>query len=163
MRCVYLKPELMNLSQGARISFARQIRRMTQDELADKLGFTGEFKRRGVTRYERGDRVPKEERLNEIACILNVNAKCLKEFDYKNEEDMIYMFLWLEEMYPIINIDLGISEYFPNRRDRKLSIFINEWQLMRNKRNNREITYDEYIECKLQYEFIGSDGDEKNS
>lgn len=136
---------------------------MTQDELADKLGFTGEFKRRSVTRYERGDRVPKEERLNEIACILNVNAKCLKEFDYKNEEDMIYMFLWLEEMYPRINIDLGISEYFPNRRDRKLSIFINEWQLMRNKRNNREITYDEYIEWKLQYKFKGSDEFEKIS
>ena len=35
MRYIYLKPELMNLSQGARISFARQIRRMAQDEIAD--------------------------------------------------------------------------------------------------------------------------------
>lgn len=32
MNYVYLKPELENLSQGERISFARQMRRMTQDE-----------------------------------------------------------------------------------------------------------------------------------
>ena len=67
MKYIYLKPELENLSQGERIAFARQVRRMSQDELADKLGFTGESKRRGVTRYERGDRVPKEDRLNEIS------------------------------------------------------------------------------------------------
>ena len=41
MKYIYLKPELENLSQGERIAFARQVRRMSQDELADKLGFTG--------------------------------------------------------------------------------------------------------------------------
>ena len=85
MKYIYLKPELENLSQGERIAFARQVRRMSQDELADKLGFTGESKRRGVARYERGDRVPKEDRLKEIAGILNVNVKCLKEFDFRNK------------------------------------------------------------------------------
>ena len=42
MRLTYLKPELDNLSQGQRISFARQIKIMTQDELSDKLGITSE-------------------------------------------------------------------------------------------------------------------------
>ena len=84
MNYVYLKPELENLSQGERISFARQMRRMTQDEVSEKLGLTGECKRRSMTRYERGDRIPKEDRLLEIANILNVNVKCLKEFDFRN-------------------------------------------------------------------------------
>ena len=56
MNYVYLKPELENLSQGERISFVRQMRRMTQDEVSEKLGLTGECKRRSMTRYERGDR-----------------------------------------------------------------------------------------------------------
>lgn len=163
MKYIYLKPELENLSQGERIAFARQVRRMTQDELADKLGYTGESKRRGVTRYERGDRVPKPERLQEIADILNVNVKCLKEFDFRNDEDMIYMLLWMEEMYPRMNIELDIPEYFPLKRDKKLGKFMREWKVIRKKRYNHEITYDEYIEWKLQYEYKEGDEDEKIS
>ena len=161
MKYIYLKPELENLSQGERIAFVRQVRRMTQDELADKLGFTGESKRRGVTRYERGDRVPKEDRLKEIANILNANVKCLKEFDFRNDEDMIYMLLWMEEMYPRMDIDLDIPEYFPLKRDKKLGKFMRDWKVIRGKRYNHEITYDEYIEWKLQYEYKEGEDDEK--
>ena len=161
MKCIYLTPELENLSQGERIAFARQVRRMTQDELADKLGYTGESKRRGVTRYDRGDRVPKQERLQEIADILNVNVKILKEFDFRNDEDMIYMLLWMEEMYPRMNIELDIPEYFPLKRDKKLGKFMREWKVIREKRCNHEITYDEYIEWKLQYEYKEGEDDEK--
>lgn len=115
MRYVYLKPELKDLSQGSRIAFAREFRYMTQDNVSDKLGLTGECKRRSMARYERDDRVPKEERLQEIANILNINVKCLKEYDFKNEEDMIYILLWMEELYPRMNIDLGLSESFQKK------------------------------------------------
>lgn len=37
MRLMYLKSRLKDLSQGSRISFVRQFRQITQDELADKL------------------------------------------------------------------------------------------------------------------------------
>ena len=163
MNYVYLKPELENLSQGERISFARQMRRMTQDEVSEKLGLTGECKRRSMTRYERGDRIPKEDRLLEIAKILNVNVKCLKEFNFRNDEDMIYMLLWMEELYPRMDIDLGISEYFSNRRDKIIQKFMNEWKGMRRKRQEHEITYDEYIEWKFQYEVKEGEEDEENS
>ena len=73
MKYVYLKPELDNLSQGERIVFVRQFRRLTQDNVSEKLEITGEAKRRTMTRYERGDRIPKKDRLLEIANILNVN------------------------------------------------------------------------------------------
>ena len=56
MRIIYSKPSLKNLSQGERISYIRQLRMMSQDEVSDKLGLTGECKRRTMTRYERGDR-----------------------------------------------------------------------------------------------------------
>ncbi len=70
MRLTYLKPTLKDLSQGSRLSFVRQIRKLSQDNMADKLGLTGETKRRTIARYERGDRVPSKERLEELSNIL---------------------------------------------------------------------------------------------
>ena len=46
MRYVYLKSELNNLSQESRIAFVREFRYITQDNISDKLGLTGECKRR---------------------------------------------------------------------------------------------------------------------
>ena len=45
MRLLYTKPKLKDMSQGSRIAFARQFRLMTQDNVSDKLGLTGECKR----------------------------------------------------------------------------------------------------------------------
>ena len=163
MRYVYLKPELNNLSQGSRIAFVREFRYMTQDNVSDKLGLTGECKRRSMARYERGDRVPKEERLQEIANILNVNVKCLKEYDFRNEEDMIYILLWMEELYPRMNIDLGLSEAIPKESDIKLKRFFEEWNAMKEKRVNLELSYDDYVEWKLQYDFNKGDEYEEDS
>ena len=158
MRYVYLKPELKDLSQGSRIAFAREFRYMTQDNVSDKLGLTGECKRRSMARYERGDRVPKEERLQEIANILNINVKCLKEYDFKNEEDMIYILLWMEELYPRMNIDLGLSESLPKESDIKLKRFFEEWNAMKEKRVDHD-----YVEWKLQYDFNKGDEYEEDS
>ena len=163
MRYVYLKPELKDLSQGSRIAFAREFRYMTQDNVSDKLGLTGECKRRSMARYERGDRVPKEERLQEITNILNVNVKCLKEYDFRNEEDMIYILLWMEEMYPRMNIDLGLSETIPKENENKLKRFFEEWNVMKEKRANLELSYDDYVEWKLQYDFNKGDEYEEDS
>ena len=163
MRYVYLKPELNNLSQGSRIAFAREFRYLTQDNVSDKLGLTGECKRRSMARYERGDRVPKKERLQEIANILNVNVRCLKEYDFRNEEDMIYILLWMEELYPRMNIDLGLSESLPKESDIKLKRFFEEWNVMKEKRANLELSYDDYVEWKLQYDFNKGDEYEEDS
>ena len=163
MRIMYMKPELNDLSQGSRIAFARQFRFMSQDEVSDKLGLTGECKRRSMARYERGDRVPKKERLQEIANILNVNVRCLKEYDFRNEEDMIYILLWMEELYPRMNIDLGLSETIPKESENKLKRFFEEWNVMKEKRANLELSYDDYVEWKLQYDFNKGDEYEEDS
>ena len=163
MRYVYLKPELKDLSQGSRIAFVREFRYLTQDNVSDKLGLTGECKRRSMARYERGDRVPKKERLQEIANILNVNVRCLKEYDFRNEEDMIYILLWMEEMYPRMNIDLGLSETIPKESENKLKRFFEEWNMMKDKRANLELSYDDYVEWKLQYDFNKGDEYEEDS
>ena len=151
MQYIYLKPQLKNLSQGERIAFVRQFRRMTQDEVSDKLGLDGENKRRSMVRYESGDRKPKENRLLEIANILKVNPKIIKEYNFQNQEDLIYMLLWMEEQYPRMSLDFNILEYLQDQNKLLLN-FMDEWNDMRRKRLSHEITYDEYVEWKFQYE-----------
>ena len=152
MRILYTKPELVDLSQGSRIAFARQFRFMTQDDVSDKLGLTGECKRRTMTRYEKGNRNPKDYRTSEIAKILDININAIKKYDYKEPIDLLYTLMWLEELIPKYQIDIS---KVPNINDENIVMFkqfINEWNIMREKRNKREITYEEYIEWKLTYE-----------
>ena len=63
----YAYPELRDLSQGSRIAFARHFRHKTQDYVSKELGLTGDCRRRSMTRYEKGDRNPKEDRTKAIA------------------------------------------------------------------------------------------------
>ena len=152
MRILYTKPELVDLSQGSRIAFARQFRFMTQDDVSDKLGLTGECKRRTMTRYEKGNRNPKDDRTSEIAKILDININAIKKYDYKEPIDLLYTLMWLEELIPKYQIDIS---KVPNINDENIVMFkqfINEWNVMREKRNKREITYEKYIEWKLTYE-----------
>lgn len=152
MQILYTKPELVDLSQGSRIAFARQFRFMTQDDVSDKLWLTGECKRRTMTRYEKGNRNPKDDRTSEIAKILDININAIKKYDYKEPIDLLYTLMWLEELIPKYQIDIS---KVPNINDENIVMFkqfINEWNVMREKRNKREITYEEYIEWKLTYE-----------
>lgn len=155
MRLLYTKPKLKDLSQGSRIAFVRQLRLMTQDDVSDKLGLTGECKRRTMTRYEKGDRNPKDDRTLEIATILNVNVNSIKKYNFKDSIDIIYTLMWLEEFLPNYQIDL---DKVPNINDKELitiKSFLNEWNVMREKRAKREISYEKYIDWKLNYEIKG--------
>ena len=151
MRLLYVKPELRDLSQGSRIAFVRQLRHLSQDKVSDYLGLTGECKRRTMTRYERGDRNPKDERVKKIAKLLNVNFNSLKKYDYKNPEDLIYLLFWLEEYIPNYRLDLS---QIRNVDESKIKILISsllEWKKQKIKRDNREISYEEYFEWKINY------------
>ncbi len=155
MRYFYLKPKLKDLTQGSRIAFVRQFRRLTQDEVSEKLGLSGESKRVNMTRYEKGERNPKEDRLIEIANILKVNPSSIGKYDFKNPLDIVYIFMWLEELYPKMNVELATSEQLQNKADALISNFIKEWQQKKQKREDREISYEEYIEWKLTFQIKG--------
>ena len=60
-----------------------------------------------MTRYEKWDRNPKDERLTEIANILNVSFNSIKKYDYNKPIDLIYTLMWLEELIPNYRLDLS--------------------------------------------------------
>lgn len=152
MRLLYTKPELKDLSQGSRIAFVRQFRLMTQDEVSDKLGLTGECKRRTMTRYEKGERNPKDDRTYELSKILKVNYNAIKKYDFKDQSDILYTLIWLEELFPRYQIDLSRIPSINDDNIIKFKEFINEWEEMRIKRFKREISYEQYVEWKLNLE-----------
>ena len=152
MRLLYTKPELKDLSQGSRIAFVRQFRLMTQDEVSDKLGLTGECKRRTMTRYEKGERNPKDDRTYELSKILKVNYNAIKKYDFKDQLDILYTLMWLEELLPRYQIDLSRIPSINDDNIIKFKEFINEWEEMRTKRFKREISYEQYVEWKLNLE-----------
>lgn len=152
MRLLYTKPELKDLSQGSRIAFVRQFRLMTQDEVSDKLGLTGECKRRTMTRYEKGERNPKDDRTYELSKILKVNYNAIKKYDFKDQSDILYTLMWLEELLPRYQIDLSRIPSINDDNIIKFKEFINEWEEMRTKRIKIEISYEQYVEWKLNLE-----------
>lgn len=107
MRLLYVKTELRDLSQGFRMTFVRELRYLSQGKISEYFGLNGECKRRTMTRYEKENRNSKDYRVKDIAKYLKVNFNSLKKYDYKNPEDLIYLFFWLEEY--ILNYRLDLS------------------------------------------------------
>ena len=149
MQIIFSKPRLYGLSQGERISYVRQLRMMTQDEVSDKLGITGECKRRTMTRYERGDRNPKLYRVEELSKILQVNINSIKQYDFNKTIDIIYFLLWLEELIPNIQIDFEETNL---NRNEEFNLFFEAWKRMKSKRRKKEISYFQYTDWKFNYE-----------
>ena len=141
---IYLRPELYDLSQGSRIKCIRVFRHLTQDNISEDLGITGENKRRTLTRYEKGERNPSKSRLQELSKILLVNDNLIKQYEFKSVSDILYFLLWLEEMFPKMRIDLGTD-------DETINSFFNEWNSMREKKEKMIINYEEYFEWKINY------------
>ena len=137
---------LKDLSQGSRIAYVRHFRGMTQHNLADKLGVKHDNKRRIMTRYEKGERNPKEDRTKEIAKILNVSYSSIKQYDFKDINDIFFILMWMEELYP----NFGFKMDLPNNN--KFNNALLEWNNMRIMKNNKSITYEQYLNWKLSYE-----------
>ena len=148
MKVIQLRPKLKDLSQGSRIAFVRRFRFVTQDYVSDKLGLTGDSKRRTMTRYEIGPRNPTEVRTKNIADILNVSYDSIRKYDLSNPLDIIFILMWMEELYPDFGFKMTLSKKYYNEIIRKV---IRDWTKMKNKLNSKEIKYEEYLEWKLNY------------
>lgn len=149
MNKIYLRPIMKDLSQGSRLSYVRQYRHLYQEDVAKKLGLSGERCERTIQNYERNARVPKQDRLEELANIYNVNVNAIREYDFKKNIDVVYILMWLEEQWDSYYIDLIKNKYIFNNNTTEMIELYNEWMEMREKKSAGEITPDDYLEWKL--------------
>ena len=141
MRLLYSKPELRDLSQGSRISFARQFRFMSQHELADKLGITGDNKRRTMTRYEKCERNanPLKNLSYTYFTVENINHEIPnKRRGMTKDEKEYYAQLELADKENLRPIELVIKKIFKSDYDLRYNIEANH-RVHLSVRINREL------------------------
>lgn len=122
------KPELENLSQGARLKYIRELRYLKKDYVADYFELGGERKERTISRYKNNSRIPNKERLIELANLYDVSINTIKEYKYDDPIDMIYMFMWLEEQFPYYDINFDNANIKYNPYNINIQKVIAEWK-----------------------------------
>lgn len=148
----YRKPTLKNLSQGARLEYVRRLRHINEDDVVEYFGFGGRYPRKTFKSYEANYREPSKERLKDIAELYEVSINSIKKYDFNNPIDVIYSLMWLEEEFPYFEISFDQDSFEKNEYNNIVQKTMNEWKKMRDKRENLEISDEEYLEWKLNYE-----------
>ena len=100
MKNYFFKPELENLSQGARLKFVRELRYMSKPNVAEFLELGGEKPTDSIDKYERNAREPQPERLEELAELFDVSNYAIRRYNFVDPNEVIYYHMWEEELSP---------------------------------------------------------------
>ena len=95
MNNYFFKPELENLSQGARLKFVRELRYMSKSNVSEFLQLGGEKPTDSVDKYERNAREPQPQRLETLAELFDVSDYVIKKYTIKKTENNIKIFIML--------------------------------------------------------------------
>ncbi len=124
---------------------------LTQKEVADKAKITESAYRA----YELGDRNPKPEILDRIAKALGVRPEYLSAPMFRNRREFAYAILENEDAfgYTVREIDgvPAIVEGYGSAMD-FFAEFVRDWEEMRQKLDNHEITKEEYERWKRTWD-----------
>ena len=139
----------LGMGTGDNIKRFRKMRRMTQSELAEKLGLT----EGAVRHYESGIRAVKPELLPQIAKALNVSQSALKDYQVESYTDLIGMLLQLEDVYGLQPAEggMGLSLDPTAKHSPKLAFAFKEWAQKRQELAGGEITPEEYADWKATF------------
>lgn len=147
----FFRPVLRDLTKGARLEFARKFRYLDEKNVAEELGLGGKDLARTIRDYERNATKPLPGRLEELADLYEVSIDAIRDYDFTNPIDLIYIEMWKEELIPYYEVDLdGISNNL-NEYAKEVVKGLKEWKEMKEKRENMEIPIQEYIDWKLNY------------
>ena len=90
MKNYFFKPELENLSQGARLKFVRELRYMSKPNVAESLELGGEKTTDSIDKYERNAREPLPERLKALAELFDVSNYAIRRYNFVDPNEVIY-------------------------------------------------------------------------
>lgn len=119
---------------GQRIKKIRLFRGMTQKELGNTLGFGvhGDIR---IAQYESGVRTPKEQMLIKMADVLCVQPAVFSSRVCISKNDFMQSLFWMEESN-------GGGDIYD---------CIREWENMKSRYEDGEISEEEYFQWKLTY------------
>ena len=143
----YKKEPLKNMSQGARLKFIRVIENLELDDVAKYMGYSSN---KSIREWENNAKSPDARNLSRLAEAYSVSIDAIKNYDFIDPIDEIFYLMWLEEQYPYYQFQLP-DRFAGSAYNFNVQNGINEWLEMRKKRENHEITDQEYIEWKLNY------------
>lgn len=149
---------MSKLSLGKLIKKFRELRRITQKALGDRI-LLDDVR---IRQYELDIRTPKDDVLENISAALHVNKEYLKEPDYPYTEHDLMRFLFkLDDsievkIRPVILNDedpdyttTGI--YFGSEAILRIRNMLEQWQEMKEKYENNEITKEALQDWKANY------------
>lgn len=150
MTVYYSQPKLKSLSQGDRLAFVRQLRRMSQQELGERIGLPAYSARNLICRYETKNRNIRANRLEAMAKVLNVDVAMLNNWDFTDSNDLYHLLLWMEEICPGYTLRYANKNKPCNMTHETLSVKYSEWLNMRRKFAAGKIGREDYWEWKLR-------------
>ena len=143
----YKKELLENMSQGARLKFIRKNKGIELNDIAAYLGYSSN---KPIREWENNTKSPDARNLSRLAEAYGVCIDTIKKYDFIDPIDEIYYQMWYEEQYPYYQFQLP-DRFAGSAYNFNVQNGINEWLKMREKRENYEITDQEYLEWKLNY------------
>ncbi|MDD7629963.1 MAG: helix-turn-helix transcriptional regulator [bacterium] len=144
----YKKNFLENMSQGARLKFIRENKGIELNDIAEYLGYKSN---KPIREWENNVKSPDARNLPRLAEAYGVCIDAIKKYDFIDPIDEIYYPMWFEEQFPYYEFDIDSCRFGGSAYNFNVQNGINEWLEMRKKRENHEITDQEYIEWKLNY------------
>lgn len=128
----------------------------TREPRSLAIGFEDNTADVRIAQYESGTRTPKEDTLQKIAEVLDVNYRSIYEPTLYAAEDVMYTLFELDEHYGI----KIFGDPLDDDPDQNLSVnfgsnlindFLKEWKLRKKELVNGVISKEEYIEWKLNW------------
>ena len=131
---------------GQKLKKLRLLRKLTQKELAIKAGLTDT----AIRNCELGNRSPTKEQMQKIAQALDCDISALTDHEPNSIHEFIHIiFDYEKEMKLRPLIDGATSALLSH--DINFNDFLVEWDEMRKKHYNGEITDEEFEDWKLSY------------
>lgn len=147
----FFKPNLENVSQGARLKFVRELRYMQKEDVAKFLNLKGKSPTDTITKYECNNRNAFKKRIQELAKLFEVNYEAIKYYDFSKPIDQVYLHMWEEEQMSYSEFKIDFDALRKSAYNMEVVHAFDEWEKMRKKREKFEITDYEYLEWKLHF------------
>ena len=136
---------------GRRIKRMRLMRKITQKELGEAVGFAPENAKDRISQYESGRRTPKDELTNSIAKALNVSTAIIGKYDIATPEGLLCTLFELEDLYGVSLLEREGHFYFRLIKPTGADKLIARWYGKKKALFRGLITKDEYDNWKYRW------------